>query len=82
MEDDRRIVTLTGIEEAAVIYLDSVVQVLIERYGLETASELFDEVTKHHTARGSSFDWTASFRAQIASIGGAVSGFLEHHKPL
>lgn len=45
MEDDRRVTVWAGQDEATVIYLDSIVRVLIERYGFETADDLSAEVT-------------------------------------
>ena len=82
MEDDRRVTVWAGQDEATVIYLDSIVRVLIERYGFETADDLSAEVTQDYTSRAASYEWTAELRAQLAALDSAVLQLLEHHKPI
>ena len=81
MEDDRRVDVLAGPEEAKVLYLDSIVQVLIDRYGFETASDLFDEVALHWKDRADSFHWDAVLRQYLRCNEEAASRLLEHHEP-
>ena len=82
MEDDRRVQILAGQDEAVVLYLDSIVQIFIGRYGYEAVSDLFQEVTRHHTERADAYEWTAELRALIVALDSAVPGLLEHHKPI
>lgn len=82
MEDDRRVDVPTGPEHANVLYLDSIIQVLIDRYGFEDAREVFDEVKLHYLARADSFEWDDVLRRYLGCNAASASMLLSHHEPL